>query len=221
MTPGPSDQRTGDGAGPDRLACGAEVDELLDQVAAGRGAQHDPQQTSCPHCQASLGEYERLWAPVREMADTEVHAPESILDEAIRRIRSAVANPDYGTLPGPHGTTRISARVVVVTARETAQAIAGVRVALGKLVEAGVTPATGTSPQAHPVADPDAHDDGPRVVAGMSGRSTAVEVTLAADYGTDLVALGGRIRTEVANRVRDLTGLEPVAVTVHIDDVFD
>ncbi len=55
----------------------------------------------------------------------------------------------------------------------------------------------------------------------MSGRSTAVEVTLAADYGTDLVALGGRIRTEVANRVRDLTGLEPVAVTVHIDDVFD
>ena len=54
----------------------------------------------------------------------------------------------------------------------------------------------------------------------MSGRSTAIEVTLAADYGTDLIELGERIRSHVAARVRDLTGLEPATVTVNIDDVF-
>ncbi len=61
-------------------------------------------------------------------------------------------------------------------------------------------------------------DESPRVVAG---RSTAIEVTLAADYGTDLVALGEQIRAEVTDRVRDLTGLEPVVVTVRIEDVFE
>ena len=217
----------------DRLVCGAPVEDLLEQVSLGDGGRRDDHQSGCPHCQAALGEYERIWTPVRELARSEVQPPESLLDDVIARIRDAAADPDYGTLPGPDGTTRISARVVVVTARETAQAIAGVRVALGRLVGVGVTPtteptgpeSTATSPQAQGPAQPETTgeigEDELRVVAGISGRSTAVEVTLAADYGTDLVALGESIRAEVAARVRDLTGLDPVAVTVLIDDVFD
>ncbi|MBL7570770.1 hypothetical protein, partial [Escherichia coli] len=79
------------------------------------------------------------------------------------------------------GTTRVSARVVVVVARETAQDIEGVRVALSDVAAGG----------AHGVDDGsdtttlDDHEDEerPRVVAGVAGRSTAVEITLAADYG--------------------------------------
>lgn len=118
---------------------------------------------------------------------------------------------------------------MVVAARESAQDVTGVRVALSKLVRAGVTPAddgtlaapatsdhTPSHARPRPPSTPEA-----RVVAGVAGRSTAIELTLAADYGTDLVALGERIRDHVADRVRDLTGLEPVTVTVHIDDVFE
>lgn len=210
----------------DRLVCGLAVAELLDQVSAGRADQRDTHQEGCPHCQAALAEYDRLWATVREVADTEVRAPDSVLEEAIRLIRGVVADPTYGSLPSPTGATRISARIVVVTARETAQDIAGVRIVLSKLVAPGVTPVsgptaggTGRHPDAGQTANP--RQEELRVVAGVAGRSTAIGITLAADYGTDLVDLGERIRAEVATRVRELTGLEPVGVTVHIDDVFD
>lgn len=219
----------------DVLPCGAGVDALLDQIAAGRADDRDAHQGQCPHCQAALAEYDRLWAPVRELAASEVRPPDGIMEAALRRIRGTAAEPDYGVIPGPRGTTRVSARVVIVTARETAQAVAGVRVALGNLVTAGVTPvadddgATNQTPDpAEPAAadhaentEPVVREEGTRVVAGMAGRSTAIEVTLAADYGVDLVDLGARIRAEVAARVSELTGLEPVAVTVRIDDVFD
>lgn len=224
--------------GRDRLSCGRPVDELFDQVSAERARELDAHQGGCPHCQAALAEYDRLWAPVRDLARTEVRAPESVLEEAIRRIRGAASDPEYGTLPGPKGTTRISARVVVVTARQSAEDIAGVRVALSKLVSAGVTPTTDDD---HPAdapspggAGPDsAHEwaesgssrlprpTGARVVAGVAGQSTAIEVTLAADYGTDLLELGERIRVHVAAQVREITGLDPVTVAVRIDDVFD
>lgn len=218
--------------GADRLLCGARVDELLDQVAADRAAEPDDHQAGCPHCLAALGEYARLWAPVRETAATQVRAPESFLENALARIRGAVADPGYAVLTGPTGVTRIAARVVVVTARETAQDIAGVRVALSKLVSAGVTAEDGASgtrlavpvpdraPEPDPARDDGPRDDGPRVSAGVAGRSTAIEVTLAADYGVDLHELGARIRAEIIDRVRRLTGLEPVSVTVHIDDIF-
>ena len=212
----------------ERLACGASSDDLLEQVSAGRAGDLDEHQAGCPHCQAALAEYDRLWAPVREVADTEVIAPGSVLREALRRIRSAAADPTYGTIDGPDGALRVAARVVVVVARETAQDIDGVRVVLGRLLTAGTAPEPGTVPaDSIPSTRPEGSGEGPaqpsgaRVVAGVSGRSTAVEVVLAADYGTDLLELGERIRVEVTHQVRRLTGLEPVVVSVRIDDVFD
>jgi uncharacterized alkaline shock family protein YloU len=132
-------------------------------------------------------------------------------------------------LPGSTGSTRIAARVVVVTARRSAQEVAGVRVALSKLASddlgANPEPETDDDPaSAAQVARPAlgrADEHAPRVVAGVAGESTAIEITLAADYGTDLAALGERIRQRVRERVRAVTGLEPAVVTVHIDDVFD
>ena len=45
-----------DGAVPP-LACGADVDELLEQAAEGRGGQLTSHQRGCPHCQAALREF--------------------------------------------------------------------------------------------------------------------------------------------------------------------
>ncbi len=202
-------------AGGERLVCGRRAEDVLAQVADGRGAERDAHQRQCPHCQAALGEYDRLWAPIRELAAETVNPPESMVESALRRIRGAVEHSNYGVVESPNGLTRISARVVVVTARETAQTVPGVRVALSKHI-------TGSADDGDYSADGGHAGDagGAEVTAGVAGRSTAIEITLAADYGLDLRRLGERVRDEVAARVRALTDLEPVHITVIIDDVF-
>lgn len=188
-----------------RLTCGRRAEDLVAQVADGRGAERDAHQQQCPHCQAALAEYDRLWGPIRDLAAETVSPPPSLLEGALRRIRGVVQHANYGVITAADGSTRIAARVVVVTARETAQAVPGVRVALGRHVSsAGNT-----------------DDDDPAVTAGVAGRSTAVEITLAADYGHDLHHLADQVRAEVSAHVRALTGLEPVQVTVIIDDIFE
>ena len=183
------------------LLCGRSADELLDQVAAGRGHVRDEHQQGCVHCQAALGEYGRLWAPMADLAAEEVVAPEGRFDQVLRRLRGALSEPDYAVLPGPDGLTRIAARVVVVTARRSAQSVPGVRVALSRALSGDDEP-------------------GGDVVAGVAGASTAVEITLAADYGEDLNALADRVRATVADRIREITGLSTTELTVVIDDVL-
>lgn len=193
-----------------RLPCGRDIDALVEQVADGAGGRRDAHQRSCPHCQAALAEFERLWAPVRAVSDHRPRAPEGLLDEALRSIRGVAADPEFGRIESDRGRTRVSARVVVALARHLASRVPGVRVALSRLVAAGEGPETSVI------------DDGPEpeVTAGVVGGSTVVAITLAADYGQDLEALGTRIRTVVADGIRALTGLEPVAVQVHVDDVL-
>jgi hypothetical protein len=178
-----------------RLACGRDPGALVDQVADGSPFPVDDHQRGCPHCQAALAEFGRLWGPVLAVADHQPRAPEGVVDEALRSIRGVSADPEYGRIEGTEGRTRISARVVVRLARHLAGRVPGVRVALSGLVAAGAGPETRLDP-------------------------TLVEITLAADYGQDLVALAARIRAVVAEGIRRQTGLEPVAVLVHIDDIF-
>jgi uncharacterized alkaline shock family protein YloU len=204
-------------AGSERLTCGRRVEDVLAQVAAGHGGDRDAHQRQCPHCHAALAEYERLWAPLTELAAEKLSAPDSIVENALRRIRGAVEHLDYGVIESALGRTRISARVVVVVARESAQSVPGVRVALSK----HITSRTGD--RADVRGDGAAVDPagGAEVVAGVAGRSTAIEITLAADHGADLHRLGEHVRAAVTAEVRALTDLEPVQVTVIIDDIFE
>jgi uncharacterized alkaline shock family protein YloU len=201
----------------ERLTCGRPVEDVVAQVAAGRGGERDGHQRRCPHCHAALAEYERLWAPLTELAADKPTAPDSIVETVLRRIRGAVEHMDYGVLESARGRTRISARVVVVIARESAQSVPGVRVALSKHI-AGRTgdpsDIRGDGAAVNPAG-------GAEVVAGVAGRSTAIEITLAADYGVDLHRLGEQVREAVAAEVRALTDLEPVQVTVIIEDIFE
>ena len=83
----------GDG---DRLVCGASSDDLLTQVAEGRGAERDAHQRDCVHCQAALGEYGRLWGPMRELADVPVHAPADLLSATLGELRARTAPEGQG-----------------------------------------------------------------------------------------------------------------------------
>jgi uncharacterized alkaline shock family protein YloU len=204
-------------AGGERLTCGRLVEDVLAQVAADRGGDLDAHQRQCPHCHAALAEYERLWAPLRELAAEKLSAPDSIVENALRRIRGAVEHLDYGVLESALGRTRISARVVVVVARESAQAVPGVRVALSKHIASRADDRRDVTCDGAVVGSAGRAD----VVAGVAGRSTAIEITLAADYGIDLHHLGERVRAAVTAEVHALTDLEPVQVTVLIDDIFD
>ncbi|MDQ4115451.1 MAG: Asp23/Gls24 family envelope stress response protein [Actinomycetota bacterium] len=195
MTPDPA-------APAERLPCGRGGDAILEQVAGGRAGERDDHQAGCAHCQAALREYDRLWAPVRDAAAEPVTAPDSVVRTALARIRAAMAQPDYGLISDPRGVTRIAARVVVAAARRGAEQVPGVRVALSRHLGGEGGPG------------PDA------VTAGVAGASTAIQITLAADYGHDLVALGEQVRRAVTDTVRRLTDLEPADVTVVIDDVF-
>jgi uncharacterized alkaline shock family protein YloU len=185
----------------DRLPCGVAVDDLVSQVADGTAGERTPHQETCPHCQAALAEYGQIWSPIHELAAEAVHPPDGMIDEILRKMRGAVSDPAYGVLRGPHGDTRIAGRVVAVTARATTEQIPGVRAALA--------------------AAPAADDGTGSVVAGVAGGSTAIHITLAADYGEDLRVLADRIRRAVAGSVREITGLQPVHITVIVDDVLE
>jgi uncharacterized alkaline shock family protein YloU len=49
----------------DRLPCGADIDDLFEQVADGRPPTDPAHQQSCPHCRAALPEIANLWEPVQ------------------------------------------------------------------------------------------------------------------------------------------------------------
>jgi uncharacterized alkaline shock family protein YloU len=203
--------------GGERLTCGRRVEEVLAQVADGRGVDRDAHQRRCPHCQAALAEYDRLWAPIMELAAEKVTALDGIVEIALARIRGAVEHLDYGVLESERGRTRISGRVVVVAARESAQGVPGVRVALSRQI-ARRTGNRGEIRGGSAAVDQPGRTE---VVAGVAGRSTAIEITLAADYGVDLLRLGEQVRAAVTAEVRALTDLEPVYITVIIDDIFE
>ena len=55
-------------SGTRHLACGADIDDLLEQAADGHAGQLTDHQRRCPACQAALQEFSRVWAPVRSDA---------------------------------------------------------------------------------------------------------------------------------------------------------
>ena len=192
------------------LTCGTDPQQLLDQVGDGRGSDLDDHQAGCPHCQQALRIYRRLWAPFEILAAQTVRAPRGMASRAVAWIRAvyddttATPLPITGLPPGLPGTATVTTRVVIRCARLAAEQVDGVRLALSEL--------STSPPAAHSGSDP--------------GRGQAPEedivlvMTVAAEHGHDLHALGRRIRTAVDDALRSLTGRTPRSIDVHIDDVL-
>lgn len=197
--------------GGERLPCGALVDDLIDQVATGRGEQRNTHQAHCPRCQAALAEFNRLWAPVAELAAVSVRAPAHVLSAVMRRIRELASNAWHTTIPGERGTTKVAARVVAAIARRAAQRVTGVGIVLGRATE---------SAEARRVAAATERNAVPDSAVGVSGSSAVVDLALAAGYGHNLQAVTSRIRENVARDLHQLAGVDHVEVNITVDDIF-
>lgn len=193
------------------LACGAEVDLLLEQVAEGRPADRDAHQRECVHCQAALGELTSLWEPVTELAAAPVAAPPGLVAAVMSKIGAIVRDIWYTLEITETGVVRIAARVVAALARDSATMVPGVRVALGRSTQGTAAALTEKATSGH------RH---PRAAVGVLGGTAVVDLAVAVTYGDPVHEIARDIQRQVIATLRDQAGLRSVAVNVTVDDIL-
>jgi len=193
------------------LPCGADVDLLLEQAAAGRGRVLDVHQRECVHCQAALGEFTALWEPVSELAAATVPVPPGLTATVMGQIRTLVRDVWYTLEITEIGAVRIAARIVAALARDSARMIPGVRVALGRSTESetAVLAEKATFGHLHPNA-----------AVGVLGRTAVVDLAVAVTYQDPVHEVARDIQRHVTATLRDQVGLRSVTVNVTVDDIL-
>ena len=193
------------------LSCGADVDLLLEQAAAGRGADWDEHQQHCVHCQAALGEFTALWEPVADLAADSVPPPPGLVAAVMSQVRRLVQDIWYTLEVTEVGVVRVAARIVAALARDTARTIPGVRVALGRSTQGKLAALADKAAFGH-------HAD---AAVGVLGRTAVVDLAVAVGYGDPAYQIARDIQRQVRSSLRDQVGLRDVTVNVTIDDVLD
>lgn len=194
------------------LPCGADVDLLLEQAAQGRGADWDAHQHLCVHCQAALGEFTVLWGPVAELAAAPVSAPPGLVATVMSQVRHLVHDTWYTLETTELGAVRVAARIVAALARDTAQMVPGVRVALGRSTHGKVAAPAEKATFGHRQ---------PNSAVGVLGRTAVVDLAIAIGYDHSAPRVAREIQRHVTDILRDQVGLRDVTVNVTIDDVVD
>lgn len=198
----------GDGNG--ELACGADVDALLEQAADGHADDLSEHQRQCPHCQAALAEFGRLWGPVRRLAAQPVSVPSAVKAVVTAQVRKLVRDVWYTLQLTDGGAVRIAARVVAMIARDTARTVPGVRVVLGRSTQDKLSALVEKATLSH------RH---PNAAVGVLGRTAVVDLAIAVRYGDEVDAVAQEVQRRVVAQLRSLVGLEDVKVNVTVDDV--
>jgi uncharacterized alkaline shock family protein YloU len=193
------------------LACGAYVDELLEQAADGYAGVFTSHQQDCLYCQAALREFGRLWAPVRTLAAEQVTVPAAVKIAVASQIRRLVADVWYTLQLSDGGAIRIAARVVARIAREAAQDVAGVRVAFGRSTQGRMATLVERATLRH------RH---PNAAVGVLGRTAAVDLAIAVQYGDRADAVAREVQRRAVADLRSQVGLRDVTVNVNVDDVI-
>jgi uncharacterized alkaline shock family protein YloU len=202
---------------PDRVPCGAWLDDLLEQVADGTPRADPAHQEACRHCREALAELAELWIPVRRLAAVNVTAPSSLTSAVMERVHAMAAHGWHAVLTGQSGVTRVAAWVVAVIARRAAARVPGVGTVLGQ-----VTPPATALGQVHAEYPQDQPSRAQRAAAagiGVAGRPVVVCIAVTAAVGTPLPALAEQIRRRVDVEVRTMTGLSVSGVDVEVTDL--
>ena len=195
----------------EHLACGADVDELLEQAADGCATQFTSHQQGCPYCQAALREFGRVWESVRRLAAEQVAVPAALKSAVASQIRKLVADIWYTLQLSDVGTIRIAARVVARIAREAASDVAGVRVAFGRSTQSRMASRVESATLQH------RH---PHAAVGVLGRTAVVDLAIAVDYGDQLDAVAREVQRRAVAELRSKAGLRDATVNVIVDDVI-
>lgn len=193
------------------LACGADIDELLEQAADGHASRLTDHQRHCLHCQAALQQFSRIWAPVRRLAAEHVAVPAALKTAVGSQIRKLVADVWYTLQLSDSGAIRIAARVVARIARDAARDVPGVRVAFGRNTQSK------TADQAERATLRHRHPD---AAVGVLGGTALVDLAIAVQYGDRLDAVAREVQQRAIAELRSTVGLQEVTVNVTVDDVI-
>ena len=193
------------------LACGASIDEVLEQAADGHPGRLTAHQRRCPHCQAALQEFSRIWEPVRSLAAEHVAVPAALKTAVASQIRKLIAEVWYTLQPSDSGAIRIAARVIASIARDAARNVPGVRAAFGRNTHSKTAGLTEKATLRH------GH---PHAAAGVLGRTAVVNLAIAAQYGARLDTIAHEVQQRAITELRTKTGLHDVTVNVTIDDII-
>lgn len=193
------------------LACGADIDELLEQAADGYAGQFTSHQRDCLYCQAALREFGRVWEPVRSLAAEQVAVPAALKSAVASQIRKLVADVWYTLQLNDGGAIRIAARVVARIAREAAHDIPGVRVAFGRSTQSRLAGLVERATLRH------RH---PNAAVGVLGRTAVVDLAIAVQYGDPLDEVVREVQRRAVAELRRKAGLQDVTVNVTVDDVI-
>jgi uncharacterized alkaline shock family protein YloU len=193
------------------LPCGADIDNLLDRVAATDPTALTDHQTHCPHCRAALTELASLWVPVRELIAQPVPTPVALNATVMSHIWQLTRDAWYTLQTTDHGAIRVAARVVAAIARRAALRVPGVRVALGRSTTHPATAHADRATQGH------RH---PGAAVGVFGRTAVVDLALVVTYGQPADDIARRVQRHVIAALRDRVGLHSVTVNVTVDDVL-
>ena len=206
MTPVPTDS-----GNPDRLPCGARVDDLLAQVADNAAPRDPAHQRTCRHCRATLAELTALWQPVQDLAAQDVQAPSDLLETVMARVRQLPRSTWHAVIPGDHGygQTRIAARVVAAVARLAAESVPEVTVALG----GGRTAGDLTD------ADLTGHHGGTATDVAVAGSHVVIDVQIVVDHGAHLLDVARQVRDQISRHITAHTGLSTAEVNVNVTDI--
>lgn len=193
------------------LACGAEVDLLLEQVADSRGADLDAHQRECVHCQAAIAEFTAIWEPVTELASIPVLAPPGMTAAVMSHIRLLVRDVWYTLETTDLGVIRVAARIVAALARDAARMVPGVRVALGRTSQGRLATLAERATFGH------RH---PHAAVGVLGRTAVVDLAVAVSYGDPVREVAREVQRHVVVTLRDQLGLKAITVNVTVDDIL-
>ncbi len=193
-----------------RLACGCEVDEVLEQAADGQAGQLTEHQRDCPACQAALGEFSRLWAPMRRLAAEHVAVPEGIKAAVADQIGKLVSDVWYTFSLTEAGGLRIAARVVAQIARDAARSAPGVEVAFGRSTRRRIARTAEKATLRH-------HDR--HAALGVLGGTAVIDLALAIHYDHRADAVAREVQRRAIAAVRTQAGLDDITVNVTVDDI--
>jgi uncharacterized alkaline shock family protein YloU len=193
------------------LACGEDIDRLLEQAADGRADQLTEHQAQCVHCRAALTEFGRIWEPVHDLATEPVTVPAALRAAISDQVRRLVADVWYTLQLGDGGTLRVAARVVATIARNTARQVPGVKVALGRSTQSKLAAVVEKATLGH------RH---PHAAVGVLGRTAVIDLALAVRYGEPVDAVAHEVQHRVITELQRSVGLKDVTVNVTVDDVL-
>jgi uncharacterized alkaline shock family protein YloU len=192
------------------LACGASVDDILEQVADGHTATLSAHQQHCPHCQAAIAEFTSLWEPVATAAQTPLPTPSELATAVMARVRRLVLDVWYTLELTDGGSVQIAARVVATLARDAARRVPGVRVAFGRSSHTTLAQLVERATLGH------RH---PHAAVGVLGRTAVIDLAITATYGDVLDDIARNVQKSVITELRTNVGLQTITVNVTIDDI--